>query len=597
MPVTPSAPEAIARAVLEKPPVAGAVLTPMQERAKALRQKTAKEGPRSTLDSLRKPVGRSETLSLLDKNFGVDIDPATGKKIRAAGSPEETRFNNSKQRAEIISNYLEKGYDGLTPPEKIFVTNEIKNALSAWPPGQQFIDVLTPAEQQELFEKILKGQEDEDIKLPATVRKLLEERMAQGVIADEVTEKQRKFDELRQKETEIQNQVTLNATELTNVSGSLAQFETVGGTPGAKLRELERLQKKSTKLNQDLEEKTDQLETAKTQLNRLENQRDMLLATGASTTAVDGLIPIKETAISGSKTEISRIQQQLDRKQALETEKASLEARKQTLGEEKARLQQQLQDAIRQRTGAQADFMKAKIERTEKEEKFADSIKNLFSDASINYLMDKIQVMEAADKQVFDEEKAKAVDPAEKALIDAMKGQRWEKDKRVGIGRFGRRTLRVLDGKAIQVDFNTIMTANGDPKEAMRQALQENGITVAEADAKVNDPEFMKKMAPQFMEKLLTRAVEAGVKFTEHDARVIIESEWGAQMIDRAVDNSEALKKALERLGDKGVLEGRFSSWLKDKGGGSILKFLLLLLGGGVLLSGGTAALSAAIFK
>lgn len=576
MPVTPSAPEAVARAVLpETPPAAGAPLTPDQARAKQLREKSTKEGPRPALDSLRQAVERRDIDSLLDKNFGVEVDPATGQKVRAAGSPEEARFNSSKQRAEIISNYLEKGYDGLTAAEKTFVTNEIKNALNAWPPGQQFIDTLAPAEQQELFERILKGQEDGDIKLPATVRKLLEER-AQGVIADEVTEKKRKFDELQQKETETQNQLTLKATELTNVSTSLAQFETVAGTPGAKLRELERLQKRSAKLNQDLEEKTDQLETAKGQLNRLENQRDMLLVTGASTTAVDALISIKETAVSGLKTAISQVQQQLDRKQALETEKVSLESRKQTLETERASLQQQLQDAIRQRTSAQADLMKAKIERGEKEEKFADSIKNLFSDASIKYLKDKIQAVDIAEKQRYGEEKARAGDPGEKAVMEEAL-VRWQRENG-----------QLIEGQ-IKSDYSNLMNRSplvGGPDNLTKRMLDAQvtagKLTAAEANAKKNDPAFLEKMRPGVAQELISQYIKLG-KFSEAEAEMIIKTDWGKQVIDNAWQKNESLKNALQGLKEKGIIKGSPLEFLGKLKGKSLLKWLLFLLLGGVV--------------
>lgn len=576
MPTPAPSPEALARAVLEKPPAAG-VLTPAQERARALRQKTTKEGPRSTLDSLRRPVGRAEVAALLDKNFGIDIDPATGRKLRAAGSAEETRFNQTKSAAEIYSNYLEKGYDGLSPVEKAFVKGEIKGVLTAWPPGETFINTLTAAEQDELYETILKGQEQGENKLPTEVRKLLGERMAQSeIIKDEVTEKKRKFEELQQKETDKQSQVTLNATELGSVTGNLAQFETVAGTPGAKLKELERLRKIAPKLTQEIDEKQDQLENASRQLSRLENQRDMLLISGTSTAAVDALISAKETAITGLKTEISRGQQQLDKKASLETEKTNLETRKKTLEENSEKLRQELQEAVRQRTMAQADLMSAKNDRTDKEEKFAGSIRDLFADASVKYLLDKIQKAEAADRDLFDEEKARAGDPGEKAVLQQIL-DRWQTANG-----------KLIEGQ-VRMDYTNLINRSrlvGGPdnltKRMLDSAVTAGMLTTAEANTKKNDPAFLEKIRVQVAEGLISQYIKLG-KFSEAEAERIIKTDWGKDVIDKAWQGNENIKNALQAYRDKGLLKGlgpaplEFLGKLNKK---DLLKWLLYLFGG-----------------
>lgn len=579
MPTLPNT-EALARAVVKETPPAAGALTPAQQEAADITKRRSEKGAHSALESLaaRRPIDKKQGDRLFESNFGTERDPS-GKKVRAPGSIEEARFNETIKARDLLTRFIEGGT--LSVADRGILRSQLEGVLRGWAPADSLFNIAGYNKDAAL-DRLL-----EDPKLAGEVKRMLTEKLSASPLEDKVTQKQRELDDLKVQETDKATFLSNVSIEYTNVSNDLSQFEVTGGVVGAKLAELTKLQKDFPRIMANLEERRDELESAKEGLSSLKMRRDILLYQGQDTTTIDGIITQKEADLRRVNVQVTRLTNQVARKQELEAEKSSLEQKKKELQEKKDGLNKEKTDLERKRIATEADLALEKINRNDQEEQFADSIKSIFSEASLKYIQDEIGEFERIDNEKLTEDAAKATDPAEKALIEQMKDRRWLKDKRVGVGPFGRRMIKAANKVALQDDFEHLISGNGDPKAIIRQALVAGGITAAEANAKINNPAFMDKMASQFVEELLSRAIRAGVKFTDADAEVILSSKWGAEMIDKAVSNRDLMDAAKAKLKDKGILENGVAQWFKRKGGGFLLKLLFVLFGSSFLASAG----------
>ena len=574
MPSPLSSPDTLPRAVLEKAPPAAAVLTPEQQAAKSIREKAAESSPRNVLESLRErktPIDQGKIDRVNVGNIGVERNTDGSKKLDAA---EQARLRDAKTYETSAKNFLEKGYGGLSGTEQREIRTRVEQTIRAWPEADALLSSKTPAEQRALIEELIK-----DPKFAAKVRGVFDASLEVDV-PEISAELKTEFEKMQVQEANKNAEKTRNASEKTTVDAGLEQFADrsgTGGAKGAKFAEIERITRELPTLTADLETKQDQLADTSDRIRDLERTRTIALQRDVDTATIDDELTTKRGEARTLQREISRINETINKKTALEQEKAGLETRRQQLETERVRFQVELDEIVRQRIAAQTDFASAKMTREGQEQGFVDGLRTVFSESAYQYLEEKITAAEAAQRTLIEEEKARTVDPAEKAILDGLL-TRWEKPKTVGM--LGKRTTSVIDGEKTREDWGKCMTDMAEgPKTIMKEMLTKGGMSAVDADAKLADSAFVEKMQPKVIERLTTRRIQTG-KLTMDDARRIIENPtWGKAIIDAAITNRQDIRNALVELEGKGILRGGIAEYLRNKSSGSKLKFLLILLG------------------
>ena len=140
-----------------------------------------------------------------------------------------------------------------------------------------------------------------------------------------------------------------------------------------------------------------------------------------------------------------------------------------------------------------------------------------------------------------------------------------------------------FDKGIIDERFSKLVGAGADtgPRAIMFDLLTDpampGSMSGVDANAKLNDPEFVKRMQVKVVESLVTRKLQSG-KMNEQQARRVIESDWGKDMINKAIVNKKNIKGQMDALKQSGALGG-FGEWMKKKSGGNALMFLALILG------------------
>lgn len=577
-------PETVARAILEKAPATPPAAGSSQEAAAKIREDLQQKGPRSALESLRqpKPPEQKKIDSLLDRNIGTERD-ASGKKVRRAGSDEDKRFKEAQEAEKLGKEFLEKGYDALSTTQKVAIYLKVEQAFSAWPEGKTLLAGMPAADRQACMEGILK-----DPDFIAKHRASFGEANLKTVEEEALIEAKRKFEEAKRGEEAKKRDIARNNGEKTSVDSQLEQFAdrtAVGGTKGAKLQELENLDRDMPVLQADLMAKNDQAAALRDSQKDLEEMKRMALYTRKDPTEFITKLADVRNELRTLQREIETLNKQVARKPFLEKEKVDLEQRKLELAEERSMLDGELKNLSQDRARLQADLAGEQLNRSSQEEDFVDGLKGTFSEATLRYLEDKITAAEEAQRRLFEEEEAKAVDPYEKIALEALR-LRYEKE----ITRGGRKEY-VLDKDKIKEDYPKLLDPAQGPKGILRDVLIADldkrfppgspgrAAELAKIEAKLKDPDFVKKMEPKIAERLITRQIQTG-KLTEDDVRVIRESDWGAGMINKALENKKGLKDEIEALYGKGAVEsGSFWKDLKRMSNGSLLKLLLLMLG------------------
>lgn len=582
MPSAIAQPEVIARAVLEKAPVAPPPPGSLQEAAVKIREKLNESGPRSALESMRqrKSIEQRKIDELIDTNCGTERN-ADGTKRRPAGSEVRGRFDEMQKWSKLSKDFLEKGYDGLDAAQKPIVKTLIEQALRAWPEADALFSGPPPmpvADKEAVIVTILKNP-----KYAEKVRSIFEGAIdPTKALKDTVSEAKTTLEEVRKKEEEKRNGIAKSNNEKVLVDTQLEQFRDGGGVgDGPKLQQMKAIEAELPTLKVNLIAKQDQLVEAQERVKDLERKRNVAWQRGADNTdVIDVEITTKRGEVRTLQREITEINDRVNLKTALEQEKTSLEQKKRQLEEERIKLDTELKNLTRERLESQANFSSAQLTRTSQEQDFVDSFKGVFSEATMQYLEENIAKAEEAQKKLIDEEKANTVDPEEQRILDAIE-TRWDKAEWQG-GRLRRK----INISQVRQDYPNLI-AEG-PRRILRDMLvsqitllagsPQYRAEVARIESKLN-PAFVEKMQPKIVERLITRQVQTG-KITEDDVRIIRESNWGQGVIQAAIKNKAELKNEIEQLIGQGALETSLWEKLKRMSNGSLLKFLLIIFGG-----------------
>ena len=237
---------------------------------------------------------------------------------------------------------------------------------------------------------------------------------------------------------------------------------------------------------------------------------------------------------------------------------------------------------------AQADLERARIIRGQSEQEFVDSLEDIYTEATVQWMEERMNEAEAAQRRIIERDRGAAGDPAERAIEDALLN-RWDKEVTRGLRK--KHTEREFDKDKIDDDWDGLFARDGGPKAIMRRILVDAGFTSVDGqiDDIMNNPEFVAKMQPKVVERLVTRRIQTG-KITETQARFILDNDWGVGMIEAAIQNKKGVQEAIDKLRGDGVLKGEgVKDWIKHMDKGKALMVLLIVLGlivGGVAISG-----------
>lgn len=568
MPPPTSNPESLARATVERPGTPGAIRSPEQMRADRIREQMKSNDTRATLEAMRRPepIDKAKTDQLVDDNVGTERD-ATGAKMRSTA--EQIRFTDLKRVKDVTERLIENGYGSLNTAEQVVARRQVEQALRAWPAADNLLSSLTPGERDVAIADILKN--------PDMVRKMRDVHgnvfNPDNALPDLVTAAQKDVTDKEALRINKNDELNDTATKLTQVSNDLARFNP-GGVDQSRIDDI-------TLREQALA--TD-LQTKQQELAILQAERAALNRQVAAGTAVAADVGAKEAEIFAKNAEIRTITGQFDERDNLVQKKTTLTAQKATLDQNRVTLTAELTNLDRDLSLARADLATKMSTRVNQEQEFLTKAMGLVSEATMQYMEDKVAAAEQAERQVIDKQIAETDDEAEKTILKQLL-ERWERDKTSGV--FRKSTTRVYDKTAIDRDFKELISS-GDPKLLLQKMLSGGALTPAEIADKLADQAFVDKMQPQVIERLLASKLSTG-KLTEADARTIFNSPWGTGMIDAALKRRDDLAKNIADLASKDILEGS-GNWLaknKDKiSGGLLLKILALIALGAIVAFG-----------
>lgn len=566
MPPPTSNPEAVARSVLEKAPGPGAaVRSAEQKRGDAIREKAKKDGARSALESLRqKPkIDKADTDRIIDENIGVKRK-ANGEKNRTA--QEKARFDSAKKWKGFNEALLDGGYDSLTDPgNKNLARGQVEKALRAWPAGDALLTSMNATDRQAAIERILR-----DPKFTEKLRSVYDGTFSgENVLADTVTEAANRALEAETKKTKVDGEIAKNKLDLSQVNTALDRYKvdpTTGAPIGADITRIKNIEARMPTLTAEQNTKAVELQLLQEEYNAMK----LGVRTGAVTPAE---LAAKGTEVVAKQREILTIEAEIHEKEGLETKKNNLDSQKQTIETKLQELDVERASAVSELSAARADRASQELSRASQEGQFTENMKGMVSEAAMQVMEDEVTAAEAAEREIIETEIKNTQDPAEKAILQGLL-ERWEKDKEVGI--WSKSRIKVYDKERINADFSEVMET-GSTRNTMWRMMRDAGMSDDEIRAKISDPEFVDKMQPQVAERLLTYKIQTG-KLNEDEVRRIFNSEWGEGMIEKAIQRRDSLRKTINDLESKGILQGGVKEWLRKASGGEKWKFLLILL-------------------
>ena len=570
-----------------------------------LREKYEEKGPKHLLEYLKnyKPVNTGKLFGLVENIGHIDTDemvggvknPNWGKRVRTAGSDEETRYNESKTNAQLLTVLLQKGFDGFTNnTQRNAVRNMAAAAVNAWPEAKAYY-AKNPTALTAAVDKILK-----DPHLLVNLRKSFQGFLdsPENKLADETREADKKFQELDRLVNKLTAEKGVIATKLGHATTEYADFLATGaGTKGGKLAfHVARL----TSYNTERFAAESALSTAQINLQHARANEHAAIQSKAPLATIATFHALAlgyEATIATAQSDLEKAQAKISEYEKLEREKREVQEQIQTLEQRDLDLDDQLASAQHGRSYAYADLSGKQLDYENAEKSLANNIANVVTEASGATLSEKIDASEKAREVALQEEKANTPDPAEKGLYDAMMN-RWKTrtvSKGVKIPVMGwsifRKETNKYQKEAIDTDWESLMTKG--PRELLENImLDANNLGIVklskgEIYRKLKDSAFLEKMQSQVIETLLRRRGEIDT-VSESDAVRIAETDWGEDIITSAMETDENVRAQVEKLRAAGKLHGSVREWLTTQDGKDLawLAVKSAAIGGGAYLAG-----------
>lgn len=570
------------RAILETntAAVAGALTAEQAHRANEIRRSLAQKGPDATLTPLQELKDRRSKGSpaqAINEAIGALRGP-DGRKIRAAGLPEEARFND----AIAASSLAEKAYAEMTPTEQadaqtmiveMFMTPDVQRIFDIYPAGHVRDAAMAAAAKKFL----------EDPKFASFIQRALQEATSKmpAEFNQELLQRAIQTKELFDKKDAELVQVNIAVGLADN---ELDKFKVTPGSDGEKLENLSR--------DKDILERKDG--NYRRELDRLEVQkmgadRALLAAQNASPhdpaaeAAAEAEVKQVDGDISATKKLRDTNNAQLTELKDLQTRKAQAEKALKDLLDKHEKLEKERDEANYNQSRARIEYESALNKRAVQEISFVNGVQGVFGEAALDYMIDEMTNADEAQKKILEEQKTRADSDFEKRALSALE-TRWDQTtKRNWRGRM----VPEVNRDAVSRDFEVLM--QGGPDQLMRNYFigiePRLASNPSRLSALISNKELMDKLQPQVLQTMLARRFTTG-RITEAEARKIASTPWGEQLITQAVEKNENIRKQIEAARQQGVVSGDFGSWLRNRSGGEIAGLVVLL----IAILGGAAA-------
>lgn len=462
----------------------------------------------------------------------IDGDKSTGTLVR---NPEQRRrYNQATEAAELAFNLVDKGYAQLTNGQKRQLQERLLPAMMRFMPAlNDAFGPMNRRERQKAMEDILQdpsfqvqvkdilGQIIEGYKTPAELDK------------GDYEEKKKHYEEKHLEQTKTNREY---------VAAVRHQAEFTGG--GSKGRDLAALGPKSV-LDAQLGLVSSQLKSLETEAKNLETEikadtildnrtypsgnadldAKILAARARLTTSQPRKALLDATLIPDKQREVATAKSRVDRQTELETERAKAESEEREVLARKEHLDHEVADLYREMLAAQAELGINKLDKAAAEKNLVTDLQSVFSRAAEQVVKGR---MEAADTARKDLGKSIPQDALTKGLaakyLDAE-------------GNIKKDLVKADYKKLLEFKANDLAVA----------AMVAGGMSEAEAKAAIaNDKELAKKAQVESASELMTRYIQAGNKMKPEEARRLLASDIGDELLGAAMDKNKQLDDKLK---------------------------------------------------
>ncbi len=553
------------------------------------------ESPVDDLDKsleATKPVNSDRARKLIDRNVGTDVD-AKGERLWNKKADREAR--KKLQGLEEVAREMteEGGIDKLIAAGKESQVIELAEiALTADPDMALLLpDKATdPVARKEEIIAFLKQ--------PGMAQKIKAEYNARfkedAKLADEVSPAKEALRRAQEAEKLKKDALDKNKKDSGTNTSELEQFD-----PGkTKALKLEKLTTDLPTIESDLELSQYNLDTVSKEIDRLKLARINVIAKDptADISALDIEITAKEAERIKYAGEVKGYKAQIKEKEDLETEKRNLEVTKKRLEEEAPTLEEQLRGATAERITKKLELDEKLDERTDQEQAFADSVRNIITQAVAKQVRENLTLGKKVQDEELQKLESETVDQIEKAFYRTLR-TRYEEPRKPGF---------VMSNKGetqpnkvnINQDYEDLVSLDpvdpitgkgGGPKVVMRRLLAESLMSTVPdpaerariIDEKMKDPTFVSETTSTMVETIVAAKLRIG-KLKPAEVRTVMDK-WGEDMIGKARTKNANLDKQLAQLTGEGVIDKTLFRKLSDS---KLLRILMLLLLGGVAIAG-----------
>lgn len=568
-----TAPEVVPKIIIRESLLATRrALGPGEAMAKGMIQKIDEGAWRGGLELVRQAPIESNTISQKLEQIGVTRDKTTGAKVR--NDQERARYADGKTKADITKKFLEKGYDGMLPGEKNTLRKAVLAEAGLRPGVAAELNALAPDKQSAYAERILK-----DPNLSPEVRRIFEELLdpEKKLIDTEPTQelKVKADSDLEDAKAEKKDHDRLWSMN----DKRLAEYEErtpAGGTAekGPKLVQLDNMTKQIQIVQADLDGANQALENAQANVRGLQDELNVLQTSRIETGGARNAATVQEELAKMQLVEASarqrssqtgeKLVQLQGEQQRLRDENEQLIERQKTLDTERHALERKIKNAEREVTKRQWEMQDQEAVRESQEQDLVNGFRNIFGEATNQLINAQVEQATQQFNTEIETLKRQTTDQNEKAMYDALQN-RWLATTRTRMkGFIGFRhgeTYRPLDRKKINTDFGNLMT--GGPEKVMQELLMSRtnpatgeAYTDAEAKEILANKDYANKMQPEVVKQLLARKVLAG-GISEEDTHILVNSQWGKDMIQGALEKNDQFRQAVEQLMGKGAVESK----------------------------------------
>lgn len=538
----------------------------------------------------RKPLKKSEGLDLVENNFGTEVDKTGAKKRTPEG---KIIYGEAKQNIDVIQDLVEKGVGNLSDEQKTLAIAQVRQCLEGLDESRRLRwEGMDPAEVSAEIEPMMK-----DPDFINQVREGLGKLKEQEPIQDNVTEAKTRLEQAQRQTKSLNGEMAQITGLISSNRASAEEFADRtdrGGSKGAKLQELERIQAEMPTLIEDLAVAEGSLKYSNDQIVQLRISRNIARNTGKDVSKIDEQIRIQKENASNYEKEASTIRTRIETKTNLENQRAALMREAADLEDKRLELNEQQSEATEELNRANVEFSTAQGTRKVAENEFASDVRMLLPEATIAYAQKKLIAKEAKDEAERQEAIVNAKSLGEKAVLVGMarynrmppvevRETKWHGLKKTSETRL---VPGKYPGRVIEQDFRNLLK-NNDPQALMRivmtNARDSTGkylMTNEQIEAQLKDKEFMDEMTPKVLAKLI-ETKQLLNPLTENEAVILGQSEWGANVIIAEAIKNPEIARTIETMRIEHGADNtkELLTKMSNESPGNILSLLMALFG------------------